>query len=129
MAEHQVSEIHGKRVERVGAIIVHGIGEQKRFEFLEGETRKIVDAIIGNYGQRRRDVTTTLTTGAGDSYRGEQASWVSGRDAPLHCLVELDDKIVDIAFHEVWWADINEALTLGKQNKILGLGLVALWHC
>ncbi len=123
MAEHQAPEIHGKRVEKVGAIIVHGIGEQKRFEFLESEARKIIDAIIKNYGQRRRDVTPTLTTSTGDSFRGEQASWVSGREAPLHCLVELNDKIVDIAFHEVWWADINEALTLSKQIRFWAWGL------
>jgi hypothetical protein len=119
----QRQNIFRKDVEKVGVIIIHGIGEQKRFEFLEGETRKIVDAIIANYGQRRRDVTPTLTTGTGDSYRGEQASWASGREAPLHCLVELDEKIVDIAFHEVWWADINEPLTLGKQVRFWAWGL------
>lgn len=123
MSAQHPPKLQGKRVERVGAIIVHGIGEQKRFEFLEGETRKIVDAIIANYGERRRDVSSTLTTGAGDSYRGEQASWVSGREAPLHCLVELNDKIIDIAFHEVWWADINESLTLGKQIRFWAWGL------
>jgi hypothetical protein len=123
MDQKQPPEIPSKPVERVGGIIVHGIGEQKRFEFLEQETRKIVDAIIANYGQRRRDVTPTLTTGASDPYHGEQASWVSGRKAPLHCLVELDAKIVDIAFHEVWWADINETLTLSKQIRFWAWGL------
>jgi len=126
MAEHQTSEIHGKRVERVGAIVVHGIGEQKRFEFLEGETRKIVDAIIGQYGadERRREVTPTLTTGTGDAFLGAHSSWASGAEAPLHTIVELDDgRIVDIAFHEVWWADINETLTLGKQIRFWWWGL------
>jgi hypothetical protein len=123
MDQEQSAKIHGKPVERVGAIIVHGIGEQKRFEFLEQETRKIVDAIIAKYGQRRRDVTPTLTTGVSDPYLGEQAGWVSGREAPLHCLVELDTKIVDIAFHEVWWADINETLTIGKQIRFWAWGL------
>ncbi len=123
MAENQPEKIAGKNVEKVGVIIVHGIGEQKRFEFLEGETRKIVDAIIANFGARRRDVTPTLTTGAGDLFQGEQASWVSGREAPLHTFVELPDKVVDIAFHEVWWADINEALSLGKQIRFWWWGL------
>lgn len=125
MAEHQASEIHGKRVEKVGAIIVHGIGEQKRFEFLEGETRKIVDAIIGNYGvdERRRYVTPTLTTSSGDAFLGAHSSWASGAEAPLHCLIELGDRVVDIAFHEVWWADINEALTFGKQIRFWAWGL------
>jgi hypothetical protein len=115
--------IFGKDVERVGVIIVHGIGEQKRYEFLEGETRKIVEAIVGNYGERRRDVTPTLATGSGDAFLGAHSSWISGGKAPLHCLVELDDKVVDIAFHEVWWADINEPLTLGKQIRFWAWGL------
>jgi hypothetical protein len=128
MDQKQPLEIQGKPVRRVGVIIVHGIGEQKRFEFLEGETRKIVDAIIANYGQRRRDVTPTLTTGAGDPYLGAQSSWVSGPQAPLHVLVDLRDRIIDIAFHEVWWADINETLTLGKQFRfwLWGLSLAGI---
>jgi hypothetical protein len=121
----QREKILGKDVEKVGVIIVHGIGEQKRFEFLEGETRKIVDVIIANYDARRlrRAVTPTVTTGASDQFLGAQANWASGAEAPLHVLVELSDKIVDIAFHEVWWADINEKLTLGKQIRFWAWGL------
>jgi hypothetical protein len=115
--------IHGKRVEKVGVIFVHGIGEQKRFEHLEAETRKVVNAIIANYGERRSNVTTTLTTGGCDSFLGVQSCWVSGAVAPLHTLVELSNKVVDIAFHEVWWADINEELTLGKQIRFWAWGL------
>lgn len=125
MVEHQAAEIERKHVERVGAIIVHGIGEQKRFEFLEGETRKIVDAIVGQYGVkgRRRYVTPTLATGSGDAFLGAHSSWAAGAEAPLHTMVELDDRIIDIAFHEVWWADINETLTLGKQIRFWWWGL------
>ena len=43
--------IRHKPVKKVGVLVVHGIGEQRRFEHLEAETRKIVDAIIRNYGQ------------------------------------------------------------------------------
>jgi hypothetical protein len=124
MAENHET-IHGKPVEKVGVIIVHGIGEQKRFEFLEGETRKIADAIIAKYDPqlRRRYVTPTLTTSSGDAFLGTHSSWASGAEAPLHVLAELDSKIVDIAFHEVWWADINETLTLGKQVRFWAWGL------
>jgi hypothetical protein len=125
MAEHRPEKIADKTVIKVGVIIVHGIGELKRFEFLEGETRKIVDAIIARYDahQLRRHVTPTLATGASDPFLGAQSNWVSGAEAPLHVLSELDDKVVDIAFHEVWWADINETLTLGKQFRFWAWGL------
>src|ERR1700684_1195483 len=109
MAQSDAFIIEEKKVERVGVIIVHGIGEQKRFEFLEGETRKIVDAIIEKYDayQRRPEVTPVLKTGGADQFLGAQENWVSHPNAPLHVLAELPDRIVDIAFHEVWWADIN----------------------
>jgi len=122
----QPEKLSGKEVERVGVIIVHGIGEQKRFEFLEEETRNIVDAVIREYGPgaQRRLVTSTLTTGTGDAFLGEHSSWASGANAPLHVLVEINDsRVVDIAFHEVWWADINEALTLCKQVRFWAWGL------
>jgi hypothetical protein len=130
MAEDQELQTRDKPVERVGVIVVHGIGEQRRFEFLEGETRKIVDTIIKTYdarGQRHR-ITPTLTTGAADSYLGAQASWAAGSNGPLHVLAELKDRTVDIAFHEVWWADINERLTLGKQIRfwLWGLSLAGI---
>jgi len=120
-----LDQIQGKPVEKVGVLVVHGIGEQRRFAHLESETRNIVNAIIANYGARRRDVTVTLSTGTGDAFQGEQSSWVSGAEAPLHALVEFEDenKIVDIAFHEVWWADVNEKLTLGKQVRFWLWGL------
>jgi hypothetical protein len=123
----QPPRIADKDVERVGVILVHGIGEQRRFEHLEGETRKISNAIIANYGKPRRLVTPTLTTSIGDTFLGEQQSWASG-NAALHALVELPDKIVDIAFHEVWWADINEVLTLSKQFRfwLWGLSLAGI---
>lgn len=129
---HQTNEpaaepkkIFGKKVEKVGVIIVHGIGEQKRFEFLEGETRKIVDAIIAKYGaeQERRKVTPVLKTGASDQFLGAQENWVSRPDAPLHLLAKLPGQEIDIAFHEVWWADINETLTLSKQIRFWAWGL------
>jgi hypothetical protein len=115
--------MRGKPVEKVAVLVVHGIGEQRRFEHLESETRKIVDAIIANYGARRRDVTVVLKTATGDAFRGDQSSWVSGPDAPLHALVEFKRNIVDIAFQEVWWADVNEAFTLGKQIRFWLWGL------
>ena len=53
MVEDNSKILLGRTVEKVAVIIVHGIGEQRRFEFLEEETRKIVNAIIATYGARR----------------------------------------------------------------------------
>ena len=42
------ASMRGMPVEKVAVLLVHGIGEQKRFEHLEGETRKIVAAILAD---------------------------------------------------------------------------------
>ena len=41
MAQHQPEKIGDKTVEKVGVILVHGIGEQRRFEFLEGTRARL----------------------------------------------------------------------------------------
>jgi len=103
---------------KVGVIFVHGIGEQKRFQHLESEVRKIVDAVIDIFGKpHRRSVTVRLDSGDNDAFHGEQMSWASGSQAPLHIHVETPTASVDVALHEVWWADINEELTLWKQVR------------
>lgn len=115
--------ILGKPTEKVGVVVVHGIGEQRRFEHLEAESRKIANSILAKYGQRRRDVTISLQTGNADSFLGQQSNWASGENAPLCVMVDLDDRVVMIGFHEVWWSDINESLTLGKQFRFWLWGL------
>lgn len=120
----------GKPIENVGVIVVHGIGEQGRFEHLESETRKIVDAIFFNYGHRRRDVTVTLSTGTADEFHETQSSWVSGSEAPFHALIHFKRKIVNIAFYEVWWADVNETLTRRHERQSMPAnvgGIASVW--
>jgi len=116
MAEDQQHKILNKPIEKVGVIIVHGIGEQKRFEFLEGETRKIVDAIIAKYGKRRRDITPTLTPGSGDAFLGDQPSWVSGTAAPLPRSETQQatwwQTLPRMAWQVVQWISVGAALTV-----------------
>jgi hypothetical protein len=116
-------QIRGKPVERIGVLVVDGIGEQRRFEHLESEARKVANAILAIYGPRRCDVTVTLTSGEGDSFHGDQCSWLSGANAPLHALVDFNHKVLDVAFHEVWWTNVNERLALGKQVRFWLWGL------
>jgi len=79
--------------------------------------------LLSRYKAGRHQITPTLAAGTGDVYDSDQSSWVAGGEAPLHTLVDRGDKIVDIAFHEVWWADINEAFSLGKQLRFWTWGL------
>ena len=68
--------------ERVGVLVVHGIGEQRRFEHLEEQTKKIALAIIERQDRTGKPTQFTFeiapATGAA-TYQSEQDSWVGGR--------------------------------------------------
>lgn len=118
--------------ERVGVLVVHGIGEQRRFEHLEEQTKKIALAIIGRQDRTGKPTQFTFeiaaATGAA-TYQSEQDSWVGGRFPAVRALVRHGDNLeheTHLHFHEVWWADVNEAPTLCKQIRFWGWGL-AMW--
>ena len=120
----KASELSSERpIERVGAVVVHGIGEQRRFEHLASQVQAIAQAC------RRRpstNVTVEILRGAGAQFQADQDSWSTGASAR----VLVDDKTlpkrIDIYFHEVWWADINEPYSLSKQLRFWAWGL-SVW--
>lgn len=110
-------------VDQVGVILVHGIGEQKRFVHLDGEIRGIIE------GLRRRPtarITVEILSGAASTYNAEQDTWASGADPSVRITVKEDGKETQIHVHEVWWADVNEPYSLAKQVRFWLWGL-AVW--
>jgi hypothetical protein len=111
--------------ERVGVILVHGIGEQRRFEHLDGQGRELIEALIK---QPDREVTVAIDGGAASAFLAEQASWNSGPNGPVHVFVK-DTKTSEVTheihFHEIWWADINESYSMAKQFRLWLWGLSA----
>ena len=89
-------------IERVGVVLVHGIGGQKRFEHLEGQGRLLVDAM-----RRRHDaeVTVDILGSPGGSYRSEQNTWASSPSVRI--AVREGEIYREFFLHEVWWADVN----------------------
>jgi hypothetical protein len=107
--------------ERIGIILVHGIGEQRRFEHLEGQGRLLVDAL-----RRRRgaEVTVDILSATGASYRSEQNTW--GSSPSVRIGVKEAGQYQDIFLHEVWWADVNEPYSIAKQLRFWLWGL-SVW--
>jgi hypothetical protein len=117
---------------RVGVLVVHGIGEQRRFEHLEEQIKKIARALLNREKRTEHKTKVTLETmppAGGAPYQSEQDSWMSGRFPAVRALVQHGDHLeqeTHLYFHEVWWADANERLSLAKQIRFWGWGL-AMW--
>ncbi len=100
--------------EQVGVVVVHGIGEQRRFEHIDGQVRSIVSAL-----RARKDakVTVEITGGESAAFHAEQDTWGAGPTVRVLVDDPLSGKLVYIHFHEVWWADVNEPYSLFKQLR------------
>jgi hypothetical protein len=122
--------------EHVGVILVHGIGDQRRFQHLDGELRDLIRALqrqetLGNIDS----VTVDVTSSSAAAFHAEQDTWNAGPDPTVTVVV--DHSRIDaqgghrtlrtcLAVHEVWWADVNEPYSIAKQFRFWLWGL-AVW--
>ena len=105
---------------RVGVLLVHGIGEHRRFEHLEAEARQIVSALEATQaalpkGVRAR-VTVEVRASADAGFKDEQQTWLAEGAAPVRVdVLYPSGDLTEIHFREVWWADLDEpALPLNR---------------
>ena len=113
----------GQVMERLGVILVHGIGEQKRFAHLDSELRGLIEGFKRRPGAR---VTVEILSGSAVTYNAEQDTWAGGSDPSARVTVVEPDRAVEINVHEVWWADVNEPYSLAKQVRFWLWGL-SMW--
>ena len=105
--------------ERIGVILVHGIGEQRRFEHLSGEARNLIGVLKAN-PTLRISVQTASTRDS--QVLAAHETWLSEEQAP----VRIDIQNVcgpkkgchqALHIHEVWWADLDDKETLRNRVK------------
>ena len=106
--------------ERIAVIAVHGIGEQRRFEHIDGQVRSIVSAL-----RLRKDakVTVDIASATGAAFRAEQDTWSAAPTVQIFVNDPATGKKLQIDFHEVWWADVNEPYSFVKQLRFWWWGL------
>ena len=109
--------------ERVGVIVVHGIGEQKRFDYLSEMVRALVPALQLQAGG---PVTVDINPGRAEQAHADNDTWRT--DPPVTAVVKSGNHRISIDFHEVWWADINEPDSLFKQMRFWLWGLAVWCH-
>ncbi|HWO99353.1 MAG TPA: hypothetical protein VNL74_01840 [Methylococcus sp.] len=123
-AENQESE-------RVGVVLVHGIGEQKRFEHLTGEALQLIRALQADPGVARVSVHPRSVQDA--HFAAEHEFWRAEGEAPVRIDVLWKDrarKPTSFFLHEVWWADLDDKITLWNQVRFWfwALGLWGVKH-
>lgn len=127
MAGEYLIDANPERRERVGLVVVHGIGEQRRFEHVDAQVREIIRAIRAREAAGGlSEVTVEVYKGQSASFQSEQDTWATGDEAPIKAVVRdaPTGKLLEIHFHEVWWADSNEPYSLSKQVRFWAWGLI-----
>jgi hypothetical protein len=107
---------------------VHGIGEQRRFEHLDGQTRFLIEALKDLTGVDHVSVTINPHSSAG--FRAQSDTWCGGPDPSVticvHHSLAGQARWAKLQIHEVWWADVNESYSLAKQFRFW-LWALTIW--
>ena len=107
---------------RVGILFVHGIGEQKRFEHLEGEARQLVLCLQNDPNIKSINIITH--TSADAAYHAEQITWRAENIAPVCVAIEKKNgERLTLELREVWWSDLDDKTTLRSQMAFWLWGL------
>jgi virulence-associated protein VagC len=102
-------EINEGRIEniRVGVMLVHGIGEQCQFEHLEEVVRNITADLQADPYLRSTQVSVKVSKDA--AYGAKHQTWKGeGVSTATIEIIDILNKITQLEFKEVWWADIDE---------------------
>jgi hypothetical protein len=100
--------------QRIGVVVVHGIGEQRRFEHIDAQVREIVSALRARPNTR---VTVDILGARGSAFLAQQDTWATTPTIRARVKEGPSNAITVIDFHEVWWADVNEPYSLSKQLR------------
>jgi hypothetical protein len=113
----------------IGVILVHGIGEQRRFEHLDGQARYLIKALprLGEV----EGVSVDIAPSNAGAFQAEHDTWAGGAQPSVRIAVRhrLGTDLYEsrILIHEVWWADVNERYSIAKQFRFW-LWALAIWN-
>ena len=112
------------KLNKVGILLVHGIGETKKFENIEAVVRNIATAL-----QAEKYSVRVIANASNDgAFRASQQTWMAQGALTLE-VRDLDKpkgEVTQLIFSEVWWADLGKSDTLKSQLSFWKWGL-SLW--
>ncbi len=107
---------------RVGVVLVHGVGEQRRFDHLSGEVKSLV-AALSAMPNVRVSVETRSSQDAEVGAANETWRVDGGAPVKIHVAYGLPERRACLAVHEVWWADLDDKETLWNRFRFWFWGL------
>ena len=92
--------------ERIGVLLVHGVGEQGALQHLEQTTAQLVEALKAMPDQPKVDIRTMSGGGHGpENLRGVPPY---SPDPTVAIDLRFKDREATLELNEVWWADLDE---------------------
>lgn len=130
-ATHGASGTDDRKREEVGVILVHGIGEQRRFQHLDWQMRELIRALQRLHDDKKiDDFSVDVVPSSAAAFHAEQDTWTAGPEGTADIVVRhsLHGELTEthLKIHEVWWADVNEPYSIAKQLRFWLWGL-AIW--
>jgi hypothetical protein len=120
-------------IERIGVILVHGIGEQRRLQHLDSQLRDLISALRDMQTMPNapvRHIGVDIPGSDAAVFKAEQDTWTAGAEPSVtivvHHTMNGAAQETRLQVHEVWWADVNEPYSLAKQFRFWLWGL-AIW--
>jgi hypothetical protein len=104
---------------RIGILVIHGVGEQTRFEYLEAIAGNLFKALSQDPARKPQ---IQIRRGAQSQLHAPTESW---RNAPaiVSWWSQDQQRGIDAHFHEVTWADLDLPSTLTNWLRLVGWGL------
>lgn len=112
----------------VGVLVVHGVGEQRRFNHLEAQVRHLVaameDAQSGLDHRQLSRITVEVRSSTDSEFGAEREMWLAEGQAPVRVdVLSANGDLTRIDFREVWWADLDEPATPLNRIRFWAWGL------
>lgn len=100
-------------MERIGILLVHGIGEQKRFDHLRGDLAPILAALKAEAARLGGTLRVEISRGDSDMPGAEASNWSVGDVPPVRAWIEIGGTPTHaFDFRELWWADLDEPFSI-----------------
>ncbi len=96
-------------IEKIGILLVHGIGDQGKFEHIEEVSRIFIKSLTPNH-----DVRVNIKTAMMGEFKARKEVWLKGKNGTVivsaHC--NTTGKEYELHFREVWWSHLGESTDL-----------------
>src|SRR6476469_1181197 len=113
------------KIQRVGILVVHGIGEQRQFEHLEEVVRNIASALQVDPDVASVQININVSKDA--PFLAKQQTWRGeGTATAVVEVIDKSNKQKNLEFREVWWSDLDEPNSIKSFLSFWSWGL-SLW--